>query len=187
MYSIDDKMLSSELRRLREASAASDSVEPPGMVLLKDMLSRSTNEEDKYSIYRHLVSELTLIGDFAGALEWARRRFLEFGDIVSQCVVGSALLELGRSSEALNEFEQAFRAAVKSNELINYTFGEFMRAAVKMRELAKVESIAQEFLALKRPKAKADCALEDDWLDAAEALGARRHLIGKLRRRASRG
>src|ERR1700721_1707 len=90
---IDDAILTSELRRLREANASKDGASPAGIILLKDMLSTAIEEDDRYLIFRHLVSELTLLGDFEGALEWAQKRFAEFKDIVSHVTVASALID----------------------------------------------------------------------------------------------
>jgi hypothetical protein len=149
------------------------------------MLSELADPDDRYHIYQYLFSELTIQSDFAGALEWAQKRLVEFGDIVSRGSVAKALLELGRNLEALTEFRIAFRAAVESNKLVNFVFGEFMRAMVKVGDIETVNGVSREYLALKPPKSEADCALETDWLDAAEAQGAQRELIGELRRRGS--
>ena len=73
---IDDAILASELRGLREANVSKDGASHPGIALLKDMLSRASGEDDRYVIYRHLVSELTLLRDFEGALEWAYKKWL---------------------------------------------------------------------------------------------------------------
>ncbi len=185
MYSIDDKQLNSELRRLRDQTVTDKGVEPPGVIFLKSMLSELTDPDDRYRVYQYLFSELTIQSDFVGALEWAEKRLVEFGDIVSRGSVARTLLELGRNLEALTEFRIAFRAAIESNNLVNFTFGEFMRGMVKAGDVETVNNVIREYLALKRPKSKADCALETDWLDVAESRGTPRELIGELRRRAS--
>ncbi|MDR3570974.1 MAG: hypothetical protein P4L81_02115 [Candidatus Pacebacteria bacterium] len=185
MYSIDDKQLSSDLRHLRDQTVTGDGVEPSGINFLKSMLPELTDPDDRYRIYQYLLSELRIHSDFVGALEWAQKRLVEFGDIVSRDSVARALLELGRNLEALTEFRIAFRAAVESNKLVNFTFGEFMRAMVKVGDIETVNSVTREYFALKLPKSEADCALETDWLDVAEAQGAQRELIGELRRRKS--
>jgi hypothetical protein len=183
MYSIDDAKLNSELRRLRGETVAISRAESPGIVLLKDMLSHLTDPDDIYRVYQYLLSELTIQGDLTGALEWARIRLSEFGDIASRGSVAKVLLELGRDSEALEEFRAAFRSAVDCNKLVNFTFGEFMRAATKVGDVETLDRVSREYLALTLPKSKADCGLEGDWLDSAEALGARQDLIKALRRR----
>ena len=162
MYSIDDSKLNSELRRLRDETAEVGRVEPPGIVLLKDMLSRLKDPDDVYRVYQYLVSELTIQGDLVGALEWARIRLIEFGDITSRGSVAKSLLELGRNSEAFAEFRTAYRSAVDCGELVNYTFGEFMRAATRVGAVEILDEVSQEYLALTPPKSKGDCGLEGD-------------------------
>jgi hypothetical protein len=146
------------------------------------MLADSSDSDDRYELYQLLTTELKLQGDFAGALECARIRLAEFGDIVSRGAFARALLEVGRDVDAIEEFRIAFRAAIESNELINYTFGELMRAAVSIADRETLNSVCEEYLPLK-PR-RPDCRLEADWFDAAETLGARPELIAELRHRA---
>ena len=141
------------------------------------MLSRLKDPDDVYRVYQYLVSELTIQGDLVGALEWARIRLIEFGDITSR----GSVVELGRNSEAFAEFRTAYRSAVDCNELVNYTFGEFMRAATRVGAVEILDEVSQEYLAL--PKSKGDCGLEGDWLESAETLGVQKELINELRRR----
>jgi hypothetical protein len=148
------------------------------------MLSDLSDPEDRYVLYQVLPTELHLQGDFQGALECARIRLAEFGDIVSRGAFARELLEVGRQVDAIEEFKKAFYSAIEVSELVNYTFGELMRAAASIGDLETINSISAEYLALKPRRPRGDCRLGVDWMDAAETLGARPELIAELRRRA---
>ena len=184
MVRLDRVKLVSELNRLRTMSAQEDEAESPSVIRLRGMLTDLSDLEDRYFVHHSLVAELRIQGDFAGALEAARNRLAEFGDIVSRIVVARSLLQLGQNSTAVKEFKKAFYSAIEVSELVNYTFGELMRAAASIGDLETINSISAEYLALKPRRPKGDCRLEVDWMDAAETLGARPELIAELRRRA---
>ncbi len=184
MAQLDRAKVLSELNRLREASKEGGAKELPAVAWLRAMLSDLTDSEDRYFVYHSLGAELRMQGNIAGALECARNRLAEFDDIVSRGVVARALLDLGSSSDAVEEFKNAFRLAVERNELVNYTFGELMRAVVSLVDRRTIEEFSREYLALKPKKSNGDCRLEADWMDAAEALGASPTLVAELRHRA---
>lgn len=184
MAQLDRSEVLSELNRLRKAPKENDAEGSPAAAWLRALLSNLTDSEDRYFVYHSLGAELRMQGDVSGALECARIRLAEFGDCVSRGVFARALLDLGRDTDAIEEFKKAFHSAIENNELVNYTFGELMRAAVNVGDLKTIENVSQEFLALRRRKSNGDCRLEVDWMDAAETQGASRALIEKLRRRA---
>ncbi|WP_158813298.1 hypothetical protein [Methylocapsa sp. S129] len=184
MARLDRVKIVSELNRLRKPPRRDDAEKSLGVVWLRDMLFHLSDPEDRYFVYHTLGVELRILGDVAGALECGRIRLAEFGDIVSRGVFARALLDLDRHLDAIEEFKKAFHLAAESGELINYTFGELMRAAVSVVDVETIDSVSQEFLALKLGKSTDDCQLEMDWMDAAEALGVRPELINELRHRA---
>src|SRR5579883_1401193 len=139
MARLDIQKLNSELRDLRRRAMGGQTDDSPGATLLRELLSKSTESTERFVLYTLLGGELRLDGKFQDALDCASASFAEFGDIPSQCAVAKALLELGRNDEALNEFKATFAAAREARTLMNYIFGEYMRAAVAIGNIAIIE------------------------------------------------
>ena len=184
MARLDIPRLNSELRRLRHSSRRDQAGEFPGVNMLRDLLVTLSDQTERFVVLGLLVSEQKINGDFEGALATAKTRLAEVDDIPSRVSVARALLDVGHNSEAMAEFKKAFERAVESKVLVNYAFGELMRGAISVSEPKTIDQYAEKFVGFGSMKCGEDCALESDWLDAAEALGARRELIAEVLRRA---
>jgi hypothetical protein len=176
--------LAVELGRLRKMPAQDGTKEPPGVWWLRTLLDSSTDLKGRSTVYGLLIAELKIQNDLSGALDCARNRLVEFDDIVSRAVFARVLLDMGRAPDAVIEFKTAFDIAARNKVLVNYTFGELMRAAVIAKDIDTMHTISKRFLALRQRVSTNDCRLETDWMDAAEALGSNPQLMAKLRRRA---
>jgi hypothetical protein len=180
MVRLNVRELNAELRNLRRGAVQDRATESPSVRLLKTLLSNLSESDDRFVVYGLLRGELHLDGNFEAALECARAALTEFDDITSRCILARELLETGRSVEAVREFQIAFLLAAETNTLVNYVFGEFMRAAVGIGDIELIETTSEEFLGLKCVESREDCRFETDWLDEARALGVHENIIKGL-------
>ena len=186
MPRIDAAKLSTRLAKLRNERPTKGNPEPASVLLLRNNLNDSVDPGDRYMIYQLLLSELYIHFNFVAGLQCAEARLSEFGDIVSYISVARARLDLGQGSDAIEEYKTAFRRAIERDELVNYSFGELMRGAVKIADCKTIDVVSEEYLKLNARKWKNDCILETDWMESAIRLGANPRLIEALRERASR-
>ena len=110
----------------------------------------------------------------------------EFQDIVSLKLLSGTLTDVGKPLEGLVHAKAALAQAMREQALVNYAAGHLMRQAIKTGSAEVVnEALAALVDSTQVPRTD-DCALETDWIDAANALGADKELTDWVRAVASR-
>lgn len=154
---------------------------PRSAAILLSMLETETDPDSRYGLYRHLLLECGIAGRTQASVQFFHRRFLEFRDVVSLMSYSEALAENGDIDAAVSRAKEALDLAIVDENLVNFAAGNLVRQAIKT---GSVDVVNQAMDALADSTAiprTSDCALEADWADKAEALGADPELIAWVR------
>jgi hypothetical protein len=171
-----------ELEPHRQSLVPLDGDQVPGSVpILMAMLDAGTDSDKRYDLYRHLIFECSLAGRTAAAVRFSAARYAEFGDVTALSDYAQRLVEHGDFAQGLARAKEAVALAIASRALINYAAGQYVRNAIKTGSVAWVNEALETFCISTRDPRDTDCALEADWADDAEALGADRELIDWVR------
>lgn len=160
---------------------------PESASLLIDALAQMNDPTSRSGLYKGAVTEC-LLRDYQSAAERiAVAAHEEFRDIFSLMSLSQTLMDVGKPSEGLVHAKAALAQAMSEQVLLNYAAGHLMRQAVKTGSAEVVNEALDALVDSTQIPRTSDCALETDWIDAAEALGADRvltdwvHAVAKQR------
>jgi hypothetical protein len=159
---------------------------PKSAAMLATLLETETDPDDRYEIYGHIVVECLVTEKTAVAVKFALARYQEFGDVTSLIAYSKALIENGELASGLLRAKEALDLAIQKQALINYAAGNLVRESIKTGAVAVVNEALDALVSSTQVPRKEDCALEVDWTDKAEALGADAELIAWIRSVAAR-
>ena len=159
---------------------------PKSAAMLISMLETETDPDDRYHIYRHILLECMLTDKTAAAVKFALARYQEFHDVTSLMAYSNALVENGELESGLVRAKEALDLAIQKQTLVNYAAGNLVRESIKTESVEMVNEAIDALVSSTQMPRKGDCALEVDWTDKAEALGADAELISWVRSVAGR-
>jgi hypothetical protein len=154
---------------------------PESALLLIDALARMKDPLSRSGLYRGAVTECLLRGYQSAAERIAVAAHEEFQDIFSLMSLSQTLMDVGKHADGLVHAKAALAQATSEQVLLNYVAGHLMRQAVKTGSAEVVNEALDALVDSTQVPRTSDCALETDWIDATEALGADRELTDWVR------
>lgn len=184
----------SELRELRKLVEPyrNEEVLVDGMLLPKSasillsVLDTETDPDKRYFVYAEIVSECRRADKTSAAVRFAQARYQEFNDVTSLMGYSMALVDNGEIAAAVSRAKEALNLAIEKHALVNYAAGNLVRQAIQTGSVETVNEAIDALIDSTQMPRDEDCALETDWTDAAEALGADKELISWVRMVAGR-
>lgn len=149
--------------------------------MLVSKLQQETEPDARYEIYGHIFLECQLAECTSAAVRFALARYQEFRDVTSMIAYSNALAGNGDLAAGLVRAKEALEIAIGCQTLINYAAGNLVRETIKTRSIDKVNEAISTLIDSTQLPRQGDCALEADWVDAAEELGADRELTSWVR------
>lgn len=159
---------------------------PKSAAMLISLLETVTDPDDRYAIFMHILAECHLAKKAAAAVKYAWARYEEFQDVTSMMAVSRALVDNGEVAKGLGRAREALDMAIRDQALVNYAAGNLVRVAISTGSVERINEAVDFLIDSTQVPRKGDCALETDWTDEAEALGADRELISWVRSAASK-
>jgi hypothetical protein len=154
---------------------------PKSASMLVSRLNAETDQDDRYDLYGHILLECQLANKMSAAVKFALARYEEFRDVTSLIAYSKALVDNGELAAGLSRAKEAVDLAIQKQTLVNYAAGNLMRQSIKTGSVKTVnEALRALLLSIQVPR-KGDCALEVDWVDAAEEIGADAESISRVR------
>lgn len=154
---------------------------PESASLLIDALGQMNVPIARSGLYKGAVTECLLRGYQNAAERIAVAAHEEFQDIFSLMSLSQTLMDVGKHTDGLVHAKAALAQATSEQVLLNYAAGHLMRQAVKTGSAEVVNEAIDALVDSTQVPRTSDCALETDWIDAAEALGADRELTDWVR------
>ncbi len=154
---------------------------PESASLLMDALAQTNDRTSRSSLYGGAVTECLLRGYRDAAERIARVAHEEAHDIFSLMHLSQTLMHVGKPSEGVAHAKAALAQAMSEQVLLNYAAGHLMRQAVKTGSAEVVNEALDALVDSTQVPRTSDCALETDWIDAADALGADKVLTDWVR------
>lgn len=154
---------------------------PGSAATLMDTLAHTEDPLSRDMLYQSAIDECLWKDCNTAAERIAIAYHEECQDIVSQITLSKTLSDVGKPSEGLASARAALNQAMSEGVLVNYAAGNLMRLAVKTGSAATVNDALEDLEDSTQVPRTEDCALETDWIDAAEALGADKELTDWVR------
>lgn len=101
-------------------------------------------------------------------------------------VLSQTLTDVGKPSEGLAYANAALAQAMSDKIYVNFAAGNLMRRAIETGSVEAVNEALDALVDSTQVPRSSDCALETDWIDAANALGADKELTDWVRAVADR-
>jgi hypothetical protein len=159
---------------------------PKSASLLIDELAKIDDPTSRLMLYGRAVSECLIQGYLPAAERIAVAAHDELRDVVSLDMLSSTLTDVGKPAEGLAYAKAALAQAMSEQVLVNYAAGNLMRRAIGTSSAEAVNEALDALVDSTQVPRTEDCALETDWIDAAEALGADKEITNWVREVANR-
>jgi len=159
---------------------------PKSVSMLIALLNIETDQNNRYDLYRHILLECQLTNKTSIAVKFALARYQEFHDVTSLAAYSKALVENGEIAVGLLHAREALDLAIQNQTLVNYAAGNLMRQSLKTGSAEIVNGALKALVSSMQAPREGDCALEVDWADEAEAIGADAESISQVRSAAAR-
>lgn len=154
---------------------------PESAALLIGALDQEREDFSRLSLYQGAVTECLITDHVTAAERIAVAAHEEVQDIFSLMALSNTLTDVGKPLQGLAHAKAALVQAMSEQSLVNYAAGNMMRQAVKTGSADVVNEALDALVDSTQVPRTADCALETDWIDAANALGADKKLTGWVR------
>lgn len=156
-------------------------VVPKSVLMLIARLDVETDQENRYDLYRHILLECQISNKTAAAVKFAKARYEEFSDVTSLVSYSKALVENSEIVEGILRAREALSLAIQEQVLVNFAAGNLVRQAIRTGSVEKVNEALKALADSTQAPRNEDSALETDWADDAERLGANLDLISWVR------
>jgi len=154
---------------------------PKSAFILISALDVETDSTSRFELYSNAILECKAARKTAAAVKLAQRQCREFNDIASLMAYSDALAENDEVMDGILRAKEALELAIKRHTLINYAAGNLVRQTLKAGSVELVDEALQALVESTQIPREGDCALETEWIDAAEGLGANARLISRVR------
>lgn len=159
---------------------------PESASFLIGALAQTEDPMFRSTLYGGAVTECLLKGCLSAAERIAVAAHEEFQDILSLMSLSGTLCDVGKPLEGLACATAALAQAVSERVYVNFAAGNLMRQAIRTGSVDAVNEALDALIDSTQVPRTSDCALETDWIDAANALGADRELTDWVHAVASR-
>jgi prophage DNA circulation protein len=159
---------------------------PKSVVMLMSALADEQDAMMRFEIYGTAILHCGSAGRTAAAVKLAHAQYQEFRDIVSLMTYSNALAENGEIEAGVSRAKEALQRAIQQQTVVNYAAENLVRQSIKTRSVEAVNEALDALADSTNVPREGDCALEADWVDAAEALGADPEMISWGRKIAER-
>jgi hypothetical protein len=159
---------------------------PKSAVMLMSILDDQVDSTTRFELYMHAILECGAARRTRAAVRLAQAQYQEFHDVASLMAYSDALTENGEVEAGVSRAKEALELAIQKQTLVNYAAGNLVRQAIKTGSAEAVNEALDALVDSTQMPRKGDCALESDWTDAAESLGADMELISWVRSAAER-
>jgi len=159
---------------------------PKSVVMLMSALAAEQDRTVRFQIYTTAILHCSSADRKVVAVKLAHAQYQEFHDIVSLVAYSDALAENGEVEAGVSRAKEALELAIQQQTVVNYAAENLVRQAIKTRSVEVVNEALDELADSTNVPREGDCALEADWVDAAEALGADPEMISWGRKIAER-
>ena len=149
--------------------------------MLMSALAAEVDSIVRFQLYTNAILHCSSARKTAAAVKLAHAQYQEFYDVVSLKVYSEALAENGEVEAGVSRAKEALELAVQMQTLVNYAAENLVRQAIKTGSAEAVNEALDALADSTEVPRKGDCALEVDWADEAEALGADKELISWVR------
>jgi hypothetical protein len=150
---------------------------PKSAAMLMSVLAAEVDSTVRFQLYLHAIRECSMVGRTAAAVKLAYAQYHEFHDIASLIEYSDALAENGEFEAGVLRAKEALELAIQEQTCVNYAAENLVRQAIKTGSVEAVNEALDALADSTEVRRKGDCALEADWVDGAEALGADPELI----------
>lgn len=154
---------------------------PKSAAMLLSVLANETDSEVRFQLLHCAISECHIADNTAAALKLAHALHQEFSDDTSLIVLSNALTWNHEPEAGLLRAREALELAIQIQEGVNDAAGNLVRLSVKTGSVEKVNEAMEALVDSTDVPRTADCVLDTDWCDDAEALGADMELISWIR------
>jgi hypothetical protein len=154
---------------------------PKSAAMLMSVLAAEVDSIARFELYSLAIGECELARRTAAAVKLAHACYQEFHDVASLKIYSEALAENGEVEAGVSRAKEALELAIQKQTLVNYAAENLVRQAIKTGSAEAVNEALDALADSTEAPRKGDCALEADWADEAEALGADQELISWVR------
>lgn len=150
---------------------------PKSAAIVMSFLSTEVNSTLRFQFYLLAIGECRMAGRTAAAVKLAHAQYQEFQDVASLMEYSEALAENGEVEAGVSRAKEALELAIQMQTCVNYAAENLVRQAIKTGSVETVNEALDALADSTEVPRKGDCALDADWVDGAEALGADPELI----------
>lgn len=154
---------------------------PKSAAMLLAALATQTDYIERSSLHELAVSECGLGGNSVAAVKLAQAYHEEFNDDSSLMCLSVALVRNNELEAGLLRAQEAFELTIRTRSGINNAGGNLVRLTLETGSVDRVNDAIWALIDSTDIPRKADCVLDTDWCDEAEALGADMELISWIR------
>jgi hypothetical protein len=159
---------------------------PKSAAMIMSVLAAEVDSIVRFQLYLDAIIECRAARRTAAAAKLAHAQYQEFRDVASLKIYSEALAENGEVDAGVSRAKEALELAVHEQTGVNYAAENLVRQAIKTGSAGAVNEALDALADSMQAPRKGDCALEADWADEAEALGADKALISWVRTIAER-
>ena len=159
---------------------------PKSAAMLMSLLAAEVDSIERFKLYLNAIIECRATRRTAAAVKLAHAQYREFHDVASLKAYSEALAENGEVEAGVCRAKEALELAILKQTCVNYAAENLVRQAIKTGSAEAVNEALDALADSTQAPRKGDCALEADWADEAEALGADQELISWVRTVAER-
>jgi hypothetical protein len=154
---------------------------PKSAAMLMSALATEVDSNIRFELYTNAILHCSSARKTAAAVKLAHAEYQEFDDVVSLMAYSEALAENGEVEAGVSRAKEALELAIQKQTCVNYAAENLLRQAIKTGSAEAVNEALDALADSVEVPRKGDCALEADWADEAEALGADKELISWVR------
>lgn len=150
---------------------------PKSAAMLMSVLGDEIDSTARFELYTNAILECRAACRTSAAVMLAQAQYQEFSDVASLMAYSDALGGNGESEAGVSRAKEALDLAIQKQTLVNYAAGNLVRQAIKTGSVRAVNEALVALIESTQVPRKGDCALESDWVNAAESLGADMELM----------
>ena len=154
---------------------------PKSAAMLLSGLATENEWNVRFELYTNAISECGFANNTAAAVKLAQAHHQEARNYISLMILSRALIENNELEAGLLHAKEALELAIRMQVGVNNAAGNLVRLSVKTGSVERVNEAMEALVDSTDVPRTADCVLDTDWCDKAEALGADMEMISWIR------
>lgn len=154
---------------------------PKSAAMLMALLNTETDPVTRFELYSNAILECRAAQRTEAAVKLSLAQYQEFNDVASLIAYSDALAENGEFETGILRAKEALELSIRSQTLVNYAAGNLVRQSIKTGSAGAVNEALEMLISSTQAPRQGDCALETDWANEAEAVGADKGMISWVR------